>query len=127
VTVHRIVLLVCPLIALALYACSRDEPSSPAQQAPAEPDRVVGVTIACTYQTWEGPRPVLGSTDQRSVVARDGTGDYCKADTPYAVDAVAVLKVTNRRAQITVRTAAGGAHTVETTDLTVKVGDPWPK
>jgi hypothetical protein len=92
---------------------------------PVAPDHVVGVTITCTYSVRERAGPFGASTTR--VITREGTGDYCTPDGPHRVGSISVTQVQNRRALVTVRTPSGGSYTVETTDLTVQVGDPWPR
>jgi hypothetical protein len=87
---------------------------------PPEPDRVIGVALRCQYTVDE----MIGG--RSTLVLRDGAGEVCEITRSKIVGGVLVLRASNVRAVLTVRTPAGGSYVVETKDATVKVGDPWP-
>ncbi len=88
-----------------------------------EPDRVVNVVLRCEQRasTFDGvyhpPRPFTGTECERRISAGVEAGG-----TPEQV-----YSVWNMRQEVTVRTASGGAYTIEVSPATpVAVGNQWP-
>lgn len=93
------------------------------QTAPATTavDRVVGVAYRCdlTVATFEG--------GTNRVSTRPSEGEWCINKEQIMSPREAILDRKNVRAIVTVRTPPGGSYTIETTNLSVQVGDTWPK
>ena len=114
------------LSAVALSACAGQSGLDSGKSKPAQPDRVVGVTVRClltvlSLRTHE--------FDTRDAIDADCTPVDSKAPARFLGNnpSLLMMSVANVRAVVTVRTPPGGSYTIETPDTSVKVGDSWPK
>src|SRR5689334_8706456 len=102
------------LCSCLLFAVCEPSGSSAPTKAQGQ-DRVVGVTIACSYTFRE--RDFAGNS---RLATRDGTGEYCDPPGAHIVGGILVQIVNNVRAVVTVRTPPGGSYTVESPDTAVE-------
>ena len=113
------------LAGLLLGACRASTPASTSAAptgatsptAPPGADAwVVAVTLSCRYVVQEG----------RDQVTREGEGVVCQAMPQQTVGSATVLRVFDVRARLTIRSHSRDDYLVESPDLGIRVGDPWP-
>jgi hypothetical protein len=109
-----------------------------------EPDRVVGVSLKCTLPATtqtnrvtvpDGEGGVVFQNQEYVVPAQELSSDECRQwldrapaqGTTKSVSRATMVSRLNARQEVTVRTSAGNAYTIEVPVTTpVAVGDPWP-
>ena len=91
----------------------------------AEPDKVVGVLLKCTYPA-RTERTFDGS-DNYVIPARELSSAQCEQLFGRAPDRQRAMELANALYVVTVRTSAGGSYTVEVPATTrVRMGQVWP-
>ena len=94
----------------------------------AEPDKVVGVLLKCTYPS-QTQRTFDDSGNLNIVVipARELSSAQCEQLFGRAPDRQRAIERANALYVVTVRTSAGGSYTVEVPATTrVRMGQVWP-